>query len=668
MDSVVHHLNSIAKDLEAARNEAAKQYVKYQDDTDKLNKKIGNLEYQRRTDQQRIKKLQSDIADLQRYKKAADPGAHEEDVVVEEVEDDGSDDSMIEAKLQKLKEKYDPEKATAISWPEGRLSVQFVSSIQRLKDSYNDIYKETAALVKIMSSLRAQVKHHKRRAEQWQRWCAELSFKDKTSTDTNSDTVVPAIEQGLHPQDDTLSTPKSVRTKDAGQIVPSSSAVASTASNSSPILSSEMRGIRSDHDSGDLSRMTRVKDEPLSPGSLEGPFLGEEIFPIASEDLDEIGNVVTTPRSRRFAVFEDDVSRIQHEGPITTPNYQGERRAFQPKDTNRIKQFRTPQESAFKRRKTCDSGASAISTVAEDGEDQNYIPSAMKVAADENDTPSKGTVPHPDAHRRLDDLLAARPQRQSSALGRPGSRNPIQSTTPVSRPLNQPSLVSANQTPWSNGSTTEFTDYTKTAETRPIAKRKFQHETNTTTNSNNDEDWEVFVKSRPFRDLPVDCLDLSHFKLNPARNQGLDYAFKEVVRGESRKCLPGCMRTDCCGEKFRAMVRATGIKYDSEKHRALLEEHLGDKKMALQELSEQALNRLLIEAKARQLANQFGKHRHAYERARSPPGFWRTDMPTTQELAKDRLEADRMEREKIYERVSEAMRPDGLWKFADEID
>ncbi|KAF5015920.1 hypothetical protein F66182_12565, partial [Fusarium sp. NRRL 66182] len=117
MDSLIHHLNSIAKDLEAARNEAAKQYVKYQDDTDKLNKKIGNLEYQRRTDQQRIKKLQSDIAGLQRYKKAADPGAHEEDVVVEEVEDDGSDDSMIEAKLQKLKEKYDPEKATAISWP-----------------------------------------------------------------------------------------------------------------------------------------------------------------------------------------------------------------------------------------------------------------------------------------------------------------------------------------------------------------------------------------------------------------------------------------------------------------------------------------------------------------------------------------------------------------------
>jgi hypothetical protein len=42
-------------------------------------------------------------------------------------------------------------------------------------------------------------------------------------------------------------------------------------------------------------------------------------------------------------------------------------------------------------------------------------------------------------------------------------------------------------------------------------------------------------------------------------------------------------------------------------------------------------------------------------------------MPSTQELAKDRMEADRMERAKILERVGEAMRPDGLWKFADEI-
>lgn len=670
MASVIQRLLSISKDLDAAGNEAAKQDAQYLYDTEKFQKKIRALERQRTADQELIKKLQSDVADLRRYKKATNPRAQDEEEVHEVEEDDGSDDRMVEAKLRKLKQTYDPEKVTSLYWPGVRMNVQFVSSVQHMQKSYNDLYKETASLVRIMSSLRAQVKHHKRRAEQWQRWCAGLSAQNMAPAATNPGTTVPTIAQVVRQQNDTLSTPTSARTQDVGHKVPNSSAVASTASNSSPIPpvpSSEVRGTHLENDGSGQQSVIRVKDEPLSPGSLEGPSLGQELFPAASEDLDEVGDAVTTPRSRRFAVFEDGVSRLQHGGSIIATNFQsGERRAFQPKDTNQINNFRTPQEPAFKRRKTCDSGASAISTVAEDGEDQNYIPSVMKVATIENDTPSKGPVRHPEAHRRLDDLLAARPQRQSPALDRPGIRNPVQSATPNSRPGHQTPSVSVNQTPSLNGPTKTITDYMKAAEKRAAAKRKFQHEANT--NTNNEEDWEAIVKSVPYRELPVDCLDLSHFKPNPARNQGLDYAFKEVVRNhEQRKCLPGCMRADCCGEKFRAMVRATGIVYEADKHRALLEEHLGDQKSLLQTLSAEALNGLLIEAKARQLANQFGKHRHAYERARSPPGFWRTGMPSTQELAKDRMEADRMERAKILERVGEAMRPDGLWKFADEI-
>lgn len=673
MVSVLERLISIANDLDAARHEAARQSEQHESDTQNFQTKIDTLENRRRADQQLIKQLQSDLANLRRSKKATKPRAHDQEEA-EEGQDDDGDDKMIEAKLQKLKEKYDPEKATAIAMPGDRLDVQFVSSIQHLKDSYNDIYKETAALVKIVSSLRAQVKHHKRRAEQWQRWCAELSAKTTGPTATNRDAIVPTTEQIVRQQNDTLSTPTSARSHHVASNFQNSSAVASTASdssiasNSSPMHlnpSSEGKGCLPDKHNSNKSYMIRVKDEPLSPGSLEGPSLGHQIFSAASEDLDEVGDAVATPRSRRFAVFEDGATRLQPERPIATPSFQGERRAFQPKDPNQINQFKTPQESAFKRRKTCDSGASAISTVAEDGEDQDYIPSVMSIATIENETPSKGPARYPDAHRRLDDLLAARPQRQSPVLDRPSTRNILQSTTPVSRPGQQTPSVSIKDTPRLNGPNKASPEYMMTAEKRAVAKRKFQYETNT----DSDEDWKAIVQAVPFRELPVDCLNLSHFKLNAARNQGVEYAFKEVVRGEQRKCLPGCMRADCCGEKFRAMVRATGIKYDpeNEKHRALLEDHLGDKKSVLHQFTESALNGLLIEAKARELADQFGKHRHAYERARSPPGFWRTDMPSTQELAKDRLEADRMERAKILERVSEAMRPDGLWKFADEI-
>lgn len=69
---------------------------------------------------------------------------------------------------------------------------------------------------------------------------------------------------------------------------------------------------------------------------------------------------------------------------------------------------------------------------------------------------------------------------------------------------------------------------------------------------------------------------------------------------------------------------------------------------------------------ARAIANSYGKHRHHHQRPRSPPGFWRADMPSTQDLERDREDASKYEREKVKERYEEAMRPGGLWKYADE--
>lgn len=98
----------------------------------------------------------------------------------------------------------------------------------------------------------------------------------------------------------------------------------------------------------------------------------------------------------------------------------------------------------------------------------------------------------------------------------------------------------------------------------------------------------------------------------------------------------------------------------------ILEEYVGDDQRLLDGLSAQDRENLLVEARARALANQYGKHRHDHERARTPPGFWRTDMPDTQELESDREAAQRLEREKVEERYREAMRPGGLWTWADE--
>jgi hypothetical protein len=172
----------------------------------------------------------------------------------------------------------------------------------------------------------------------------------------------------------------------------------------------------------------------------------------------------------------------------------------------------------------------------------------------------------------------------------------------------------------------------------------------------------------PCRERPIDQLDLSCFKINPGRNKGLDFPFDEVVRKKAeRKCLAGCMRTDCCGGRFRAMARVGGLDFepgDQEKH--ILEEYLGDQKHMLPLMASEARQNLLIDAKAQILANKYGKHRYTHDRAHSPPGFWRTHMPSTQELAQDREVAERNEREKVMERRREAMQPGGMWKFADE--
>ena len=60
------------------------------------------------------------------------------------------------------------------------------------------------------------------------------------------------------------------------------------------------------------------------------------------------------------------------------------------------------------------------------------------------------------------------------------------------------------------------------------------------------------------------------------------------------------------------------------------------------------------------------KHRQAFERRSTPPGFWRTDMPTTQEEEDDRAKAREMVKAKVEERWREAMREGGRWLFKDE--
>ena len=176
----------------------------------------------------------------------------------------------------------------------------------------------------------------------------------------------------------------------------------------------------------------------------------------------------------------------------------------------------------------------------------------------------------------------------------------------------------------------------------------------------------VLAEDEPLRCRPLRSLRLDDFKINP-KYMGADFAFADTFRGrDQRRCLQGCTKPECCGDAFRKAVEVGAVqsnKTDAE----VLEQYLGQQwDKIIGSYGPEKRRDLLIQARAHALANQHGKHRQAFERRSTPPGFWRTDMPTTQEEEEDRARGQEMERQKVEERWREAMRDGGRWMFRDE--
>lgn len=172
-------------------------------------------------------------------------------------------------------------------------------------------------------------------------------------------------------------------------------------------------------------------------------------------------------------------------------------------------------------------------------------------------------------------------------------------------------------------------------------------------------------EDEPLRSRPTNILSPDDFKVNP-NYLGSDFAFADTFRGrEQRRCLPGCTRPECCGDAFRKAVEM-GIIQSKKTDDQVLEEYLGpDYATHMYAYGPDKRKELLVQARAYAFASEHGKHRQAFERRSTPPGYWRIDMPTTQEEEEDRARAFRLEREKVEERWREAMRG-GRWLFRDE--
>ncbi|KAK4448276.1 DNA repair protein endonuclease SAE2/CtIP C-terminus-domain-containing protein [Podospora aff. communis PSN243] len=179
-------------------------------------------------------------------------------------------------------------------------------------------------------------------------------------------------------------------------------------------------------------------------------------------------------------------------------------------------------------------------------------------------------------------------------------------------------------------------------------------------------------KTGKLRQRPVSELRMEDFKINPKFNNGHTHAYDEVVRDKaSRAELPGCVDPNCCGKQFRAMAQSEldngGLGILSRKDDVeLLEKYLGDEAYRLIGMPLAEKRKLWLDAKTRDLANKYGRHRHRFVRRPSPPGYWNPDFPSTQEVQANKEEARKIERGMIEERWREAMRGGSRWLFRDE--
>ncbi len=441
--------------------------------------------------------------------------------------------------------------------------------------------------------------------------------------------------------------------------------------------------------SNESASYANVKVEVVtsSPIGLTG---FQNLFPQESMDLDEIGEKMNTPKKRRQAMpashNECDptayqrlpaqlVQAVRLERGENNAQSEGYPSALQPSSSNKMILPRTSGNERESKRRRLGDRMRGAGILAEDGE--NYMD--FKIGPDtETQTEQAEKI------RKLPANTAELQRRLSGLLEKPSpekrvltpSKPPFLAATPQFRAKAAPAEKYERFTPSNQRKIGAVTTPNVIAISLEKPKTHYKPSTAKKRSARIPKDTVAFETDdpdqEPLRTRPVRRLGLEHFKVNPNFNHGSDYAFKDVVRGrELRKCLPGCTKPECCGDKFRKFIEFAREHEEQtlsqeEENTRLLEEYLGDNKARLRNMTQEEKEELLIQARTRDLANKASKHRHAYERRRSPPGFWRSDFPSTQELQTDRQEAANRERELVQQRYEEAMRPGGRWLFRDE--
>ncbi|KAF7165635.1 hypothetical protein CNMCM5623_009774 [Aspergillus felis] len=651
-------------------------------------------------------------------------------------------------KLARLKDVYSPEHLLWIFETGEREDGRFTADrMKAVWDQYLALYKDFQTLIDASKDLKAKIKRHKRKLQYWGAHLNKEEFTlvldgsavkfKRVSENTRDDvTHTPSKKSPLCPTDLPVKvggasaqihlTPTSdlIASKHNAQghggLLPATSIEPASTQSESSIdsdeaastprlaeLSTELkagalkrkRDTFTDHAStGPGLRGTQASDQLAQPGLIKSESIPSSPVRIhlehnglaGTQDLDEVGSAVETPRKRKSYHLNGQshelpsdttksplprnptalrLNRHQMEGSQLVPK---RLTVLQPVDTNlpsangpRIWSEQKPLNKSERRSKH------ALDSVAEDGDEilrlvprRGQVKQASRVQLIQASTSMDNVL----IHRRLDDLLE-RPLRPRHPLHIRKKNGNIADVGPHQRDISRDQFIQASGGVKEASKSSEPTESAIGRPSISVGDRENSEASPQEGSRSHKVPDTIAVHSEdePFRARPLHRLGLRHFKINPNINQGLDFAYDTVVRRkDERKCISGCTRPGCCREKFRAMARlATDGSNDGEEEQKMLEDYLGEEKHLLDHLSAEERQSLLHEARARRMANLYSKHRHDHQRPSTPPGFWRTDMPDTQELEHDRKAANNLEREKVKERYREAMRG-GMWKFADE--
>ncbi|KAH6697024.1 DNA repair protein endonuclease SAE2/CtIP C-terminus-domain-containing protein [Plectosphaerella plurivora] len=437
-------------------------------------------------------------------------------------------------------------------------------------------------------------------------------------------------------------------------------------SSEEPIIISERRVRKRKADDDD--ELPTPKRHVKSENEDSGPSRVHDVPEPDSLDLDEVGPRLSTPRKLRPWADEptsgpttarrlDMSNRAQAaRTPSTNPTRPAiESSVLTPVDANI--RTRKPQTVAGKPKYRGSDLASGIRSLAEDGGNLYQRAVRRKTGTHLQETPGgsrlRSLLDSPGRTEEPAILRSAPPLRTQTSLGLPPRRELPYDKNGRSRTSEQTPSRAAKPTPERGVLTGGF---------KPRADL-----TAPSRQSRREEAPAPVPVHGALRRKDISELRIQDFKINPKTNGGLDYAYNEVVRGRAeRACLPGCTDMHCCGPQFRALAKMEMGKRTAADDARLFEAYLGDAVSKINGLPPAEKDEMWLEAKAWELANKQGKHRARHTRRQSPPGFWDTGFPSTQEIALEKEEAARRERGVVRDRRREAMRPGGKWLFRDE--